>query len=367
VAIEYSGTFLSRVGRNVPGNMAALIDALINYQKGAGPRIDELYIISKECDHWLKKHVSSYFASKQNLREEAGVRHMLGEVFDELDRQSNGLGQALSDYRIKKAQGVKGKSFTSLGKGYHLERKTYEEMGKQSAPFSGSKVRDYLDDNHQDIDFHGINSGTFNKVGQHLNVKMYFLNKVNRLKKLVTCVQHTPNQTRWFDIEGNLVHTPHDPAFKKGHPMTCGIYAMDRYGNLFTELDNYNYGTHVMGLTKGAESAAMNLRGQTNHSSICAGREVICAGNIFFWKGQLLHIDNSSGHYAPNKAALHKAVQLLLDAGTNPDYLRVGLFQPKSFFKARTFLRNGVADWPNQDETADAHDQIYQLIPGFVT
>lgn len=367
MAIEYSGSFLTRVGRTVPGNMAGLIDAVIQYQNGAGPRIDELYIIYKECERWLKKHVSSFFASKQNLREEAGVRHMMGDVFEELDRQSNGLGQALSDYRIKKAQGTQGKTFVSLGKGYHLERKTYEESGKQTMPFSGSYAHGFLEDNPQSFGFQQMTSEKFAQIGQHTQVRMYFLNKVQRLKKLVTCVEHTPNQTRWFDIQGNFVSCVQSPMIPKGCSLGCLLYAMDRYGNLFVEMDNSTYGKQVLNVQNNSSAAAIAARGQTNHSSICAGREVICAGNIYFWKGQLIHIDNASGHYAPTKAALYKAVKLLIEAGANPDYLRVLAFREQAFYKARTFLANGNPDWPNTNEMDMAQDGVYQNILGFVS
>jgi hypothetical protein len=97
---------------------------------------------------------------------------------------------------------------------------------------------------------------------------------------------------------------------------------------------------------------------------------VICAGNIFFWKGQLIHIDNASGHYAPKRNALFKAVSILWNAGAALDYFRVGVMPGANmatiFFKARTFLDNNGAgaDWPQQDWTQD-QDNVFAACVGF--
>ena len=111
----------------------------------------------------------------------------------------------------------------------------------------------------------------------------------------------------------------------------------------------------------------MASRGVTNHSSFCAGREVICAGLIFFWKGQLLHIDNESGHYAPKHNALYRTVEIIRDSGANLDYLRVGFLtaDSKELFYARSFLQNAQhGDWPDQDTNQD-HTQHFNAIATF--
>ena len=141
---------------------------------------------------------------------------------------------------------------------------------------------------------------------------------------------------------------------------------MDRYGNVFYENDDANHAKFVMNATQNFAKTAILARGKTNHSSLCAGREVICAGTMFFWKGQLLHIDNASGHYAPKRDALYKAVQIVVEAGANPDYLRAMYITAtaKEYFKARTFLANGAANWPEEDQETDQM-LIYSSIPGF--
>lgn len=55
---EGSGEFLLRTGRTVPGDMALLIDAMNDYQRAGGTRVDELYVVYKAAQKW--KSVSKY-------------------------------------------------------------------------------------------------------------------------------------------------------------------------------------------------------------------------------------------------------------------------------------------------------------------
>lgn len=154
---------------------------------------------------------------------------------------------------------------------------------------------------------------------------MYFLNKIQRLRLLATCVVQAGGATLWEDIKGQKIHTKRVAGTDKGCLNSRQMYAMDRYGNLFVDYDDWGHGALVMNVNKGPKGAAIAARGKSNHSSLCTGREVICAGTVFFWKGQLMHIENSSGHYAPRPAALHSALEILRDAGTNLNYLRVAV------------------------------------------
>jgi hypothetical protein len=80
---------------------------------------------------------------------------------------------------------------------------------------------------------------------------------------------------------------------------------------------------------------------------------VICAGNLFIWKGQLIHFDNGSGHYAPKREHLRKALKLLAaDFGMPTGYLRVALYGANSvdIYTYASFMRGSTQpDWPNQD------------------
>jgi hypothetical protein len=349
------------------GNMLGISDALVSYRNAGGQRIDEMYIIYKECMDWLKKHTNSFFASVQNQLEESVIRTLMHQVESELDVVQPGLGTALANYQGRKVHNKPSKHVKALDKGYDLERKTYLASGKTQSPFSATKIHGALDDN---FDFSKISLNTWNATSQtnaSTRVRMYFLNKIQRLKNLVTCVDVGNGVFRWVDIANNLVTFPLSPLGRIALDTTCQLYAMDRYGNVFFEYDNASYGRIVLNQPINSSAAAIAARGQTNHSTICAGREVICAGMIFFWKGQLIHIDNESGHYKPNRAALYQCVNNLRLAGTDMALLRVkySTAQGADFFKANTFLTNGQPDWPDQNQGSDQMP-IYQNIPGFV-
>ena len=371
MSLENSGPFLVRVGKNVPGNMIGLIQAMVVYQNAAGPRVNELYIVYKEAQHWRKRHVSTVWATNQNQREEAGVCWLMGEVISELNKAEPGLGTAFENYEIKSAGGEVNGAKTKLGNGYRFERKTYVE-DKTRMPYSGSEIHKIAGANN--VDFPNLTRRQWDEMAigqwstrQQAVSQMYFLNKIQRLRLLATCVPKNGGVNLWEDIQGQLLQTKYQGA-EMASLNSRQMYAMDRYGNLFVDYDDWGHGALFLNVGKGPKGAAIAARGKSNHSSLCAGREVICAGTIFFWKGQLIHIDNSSGHYAPRPAALYSAIELLRDAGTNLNYLRVAL--PKDaggmhYYKAQTFLGHGQPDWPDQTDDSK-QDAIYAALPGFL-
>lgn len=364
MAVPDSATFLTWSGKTVSGSLTSVCDALDNYR--TQPTVETLYIIYKECEDW-KKGLGKVFSSSSERQKESAVNRVLIEVFNEMNMKEPGLGDALKDYEFRKAGGTQSRKFASLGAGYMNERKSYLAGGKAQSPFSGTLVHTAAEDRNKN--FKTLSVTEFDKLGTSTGVRMYFLNKVQRLRNRVTCDSNNPAGSRWMDIGGNLVHTKISKVDFLGEENACQMWAMDRYGNLFVDYDNAGYGQHVLGKLSGGKAAATKHRGQMNHSSFCAGREVICAGNIFFWKGQLLHIDNGSGHYAPNRQALYSAVSILWNEGAELNYLRVGVMGGPTvdtkFYKGQTFLANGSADWPSQDWKAN-QNAIYNACPLFL-
>ncbi len=376
MAVPNAATFLGWTGKTTEGSVSGICDGLRAHT--ATPGIDQLYIVYKECEDWLKKNLSILFAKSGERQKEAGVKRLQGEVIDDLNGLMPGLGDALQGYQYKKGtSGVMGGKFASLGAGYANERKSYLASGKQQAPVSASRVHTMT--TAMGTNFASLSVQDFERLGsdqallrQHLNngtvVRMYFLNKIQRLRLLATCDRQNPLGARWVDISGNLMSTKMEANNFLGEENVCQMWAMDRYGNLFVDYDNAGHGRYAMNLNANVVMGAIRSRGQTNHSSFCAGKDVICAGNIFLWKGQLLHIDNGSGHYAPNRQALYNAVSILWNAGAVLDYLRVGVQGgpnvATTFHKGTTFLQNGGADWRQQDWKAD-QDAIFRAVPGF--
>jgi hypothetical protein len=77
------------------------------------------------------------------------------------------------------------------------------------------------------------------------------------------------------------------------------MYSCDRYGNIF--------------IVREGEFDRDGKKVQLNHSTLCAGRDVVCAGTISIKNGNLRGITNTSGHYSPDTEALSRVLRKLRD------------------------------------------------------
>ena len=102
---------------------------------------------------------------------------------------------------------------------------------------------------------------------------------------------------RWFQEtrygKMTLLDTGGNPA----------IYAMSEDGLLFVD---------------GQEGLPLN------HVSFLRGRPVVCAGNAEFRNGELITIDNGSGHYKPGSEHLRQAIHILIH-NTGNDVMHTNL------------------------------------------
>jgi hypothetical protein len=87
--------------------------------------------------------------------------------------------------------------------------------------------------------------------------------------------------------------------------LNCAGYVLALQGELFA-------GLH-------APDTALKCMGKNPfyHSSYMAGRDVLCAGRIFVKQGNLVGIDNASGHYKPSADHLRRAIRELERQGVN--------------------------------------------------
>jgi hypothetical protein len=135
----------------------------------------------------------------------------------------------------------------------------------------------------------------------------------------ITC----SNQAVKFDVDGN------------GSEVT--IYACDKHGNLY--------------LLRPEESLIKNTLGanvQVNHSTLCAGKPVLCAGTISIKNGVLKAISNQSGHYAPDANALKHFLRFLQDRQqVDLTSVVVNDLQYGITTTAARFLNNNHADMKN--------------------
>jgi hypothetical protein len=84
------------------------------------------------------------------------------------------------------------------------------------------------------------------------------------------------------------------------------IWAMDDKGNFYVKV--------------------ITAIGVVHHSSFMAGGPVLSAGEVIIENGDLLLINNESGHYQPSKESLDEAVKKLKAAGLNVDKTQVEYF-----------------------------------------
>jgi len=73
-------------------------------------------------------------------------------------------------------------------------------------------------------------------------------------------------------------------------------YAMDEYGNLFI-----------------GETSIATRTDRLNHSTMLAGKDVLCAGTVKIAAGQLMTFNNNSGHYKPTGVNVYEALLALQD------------------------------------------------------
>lgn len=100
---------------------------------------------------------------------------------------------------------------------------------------------------------------------------------------------------------------PLDPEVAS-HPKRSGtlLYAMTGDGTLYGTFDAE---LHVI-----------------HHSSLNAGRPVACAGEMMLIEGEVMEIDNTSGHYTPPAEALDQVVTQLHKLGVDLSRTKINYF-----------------------------------------
>ncbi len=120
----------------------------------------------------------------------------------------------------------------------------------------------------------------------------------------------------------------------KNSDLSLWAYAMDRHGSMFA-YDISLIDTHPIFF---------------NHSSFCAGREVVCAGTFACLEGKLKYLSNNSGHYKPSAENLKQCLVLLAQEHVNVEEMCIGVKgEGINFLQGGTFITNTSAtpDWPD--------------------
>ena len=189
--------------------------------------------------------------------------------------------------------------------GYQHERTQFEQMGKATNPLGASFVESeqHAARNPANLQAAGVQlpaniSALVQKPFGNLSFEefrilnaFFGVHQVSGAHKQLVSFARKDERLRelmLIPINGVLFNT------KGEKPSGFFIYALDKHGNLMAE-------------SSGADYGQSNL----NHSTLCAGREVICAGEIGLQNGHVTVISNQSGHYKPNAARLGQAIQIL--------------------------------------------------------
>ena len=220
----------------------------------------------------------------------------------------------------------------SLDGPYTPERGTYLDSGKKKA-ISGTAVHELHQQMHSGIFGQNVSGNDrFQLIAttdvEHLTTDDYRLLesvKSNFDIKSMSVVYFDKLTRKTFlaiPVNGLLYDIDEDPI-----NLNFGMYAMDRYGNLFVRKPGGTGDDYF------------------NHSSFNAGGDVVCAGMIKITNGSLVEIDSESGHYKPTRMEMWACIKSLNEQGVDLTNTTVSLMvfpanaQPqKQLYNATTFL-----------------------------
>ena len=265
-------------------------------------QVEVLYLIIKECGHYLKKHSKKKFnffgghkpESRRQTRTHR-VEELRKEAERELRRVAPTIGRAFDFVQLRKRRQLerlnpKQSPFQtkSLEGGFQHERREWLEGNKRVMPFSGTRI---FNDLRPERDFNSLSPREYEQLGRGTGAIVTFHNKISRMQFLAM-----PDGNGGFtDIAERPIHMD---GYDEEGEAKLHVYALDHRGNLLTRAD--------IDFTKQHQE-------YFNHSSFNAGRDVMCAGSIWIRDGKLKHIDNWSGHYKPSWNDLVRALQFFCE------------------------------------------------------
>ncbi len=170
--------------------------------------------------------------------------------------------------------------------------------------------------NGQQVQFKDLSLEQFREVDRRMRgpgqrtQNVIYLSKAQRLRYMVDV--QLDGSLIWMrdGSDVNCTCQTVDYDLDSGDPY---IFAMDVYANLFVSSpsdmgDNASRGRYV------------------NHSSLCAGNDVLCSGTISIRNGILRGITNFSGHYQPSADQLKNSMTILRNAGVSMNGVLVRVY-----------------------------------------
>jgi hypothetical protein len=304
------------------GRTAIISAALRAYHESAlkneaqAERAAYLRQVIKNCDDWLKHKLGKTGGNTEarrkvilDLKHEAMLEFKKYPLIqDALDKCARKRGQG-----PKVGAGAPGPQGPTKLKGFYAHEGTgyrnlkaqgqFVDPGQQRFTPSASLIHGAagrlgnaapsFDDN--------MTFGQFAEVDRLLKsqYKVLYLSKMQRLEYLVAV-----EAGRFFKATDGSVFScgPNSVREELGRgrfESQTILYACDTSGNLFV------FDANIRDKKKNYV--------QVNHSTVLAGKEVLCAGTISIKGGYLKGISNLSGHYQPNTGALTKLLEVFRD------------------------------------------------------
>ncbi len=306
--------------RDVDDALKMYWDAVRNSPTAQGQLLAAFGLL-KACNSWLKgkkdKALGGQGKTHFKTRWDA-VKALATAAFIECQKMSaiysTSVEQSALDYERKKLRSASSQPKTTKGLdgGYSRERDQWVASKKQSNPISGTTLHEVVnmltDDTSIAYD-HGAaqkygGSKVLGKNFDQMTIKDWqaiegIMRKLEQdgggaIKKHVAFLKKA-DRLQWMAMvsHGKLIKS-NGAAWDTGGWDTP--YAMDEYGNMFI-----------------GDDAIVTISDRLNHSSMLAGKDVLCAGTVKIDQGQLKTFNNNSGHYKPTGANVYAALLALQD------------------------------------------------------
>lgn len=293
-------------------------------------QIGFLAAIVSACSQWMKlKRLSENKLAVSRRVHIAALANAVLVELEGLETDATGKMRISFDQRKIKtlsATPLQRSPTTRMAGVYAHERAVYLKNKKQTAP-SASLLDRYLGKSLE-LEAPEVKKFQGKKFEQLTEEDFRKLSDLAQKRKVDSTVEYMKKSERlayWVEVNSTgLLQYKKDGSLLK--TTRSYIWAMDEYGHLYC--------------------AEGQMAMQRNHSSFNAGKDIICAGAIATRDGMLQRIDNASGHYKPDRQALHRALKTLEDEGLDFRKADVGVVKIEgtrittSKYKARQFLDN---------------------------
>ena len=318
------GGFVSKF-KSRGSSMAGIDIALERWSKNCNnsllssrTKLDLVEDIARECDVW--------FAKKAKLKKSSDLGAARAQVVAEVRRSCPKAFQYLKNKARTEAVSpqfgaVKRGNVKGLEKGYSHERTDYLAGNKQSNPYSASAVSEVRTNDIEKMSYSQFSQAAtdVDSLGTPAD-RVEFMNRRQRLDHLIMIqngLLYQNGELMSSDIVRQMIY--------------ADTFAVDKYGNFYSK--KIKYGSAL----------------RFNHSSYCAGKEVLCAGTLACHQGRLLYISNLSGHYKPNAASVRQVLQILAEENVPLDKTLVECKDTDQSVDAITFLKapKTKSNWPH--------------------